>query len=322
MAFSTSTLESLTHDHIVPEVVDNAFNGEPFAWYLREQGRVTIKGGRTIVQPIVKDDLTAEMYSTGLEPATLEAQEIVCTATWNWKWARVNFVIPEEEIDKNDGPDGVVDIVETYTEVAKLSAQKLLGTNLFGTNASDSKFFDGLQDLFAASGTAYAGLTDTSFTSPANWLTYIHTPLSNNILSDADMRHMRGNATYGNAKPNLGLCNFPNYGKIWAIATADQRFGQAKMADIGFEHVMFEGMPIIADDGASGTGLGANDNWLMFLCTDFLKLVFHANKVFVSKVYAPVADYEAYVAKIKFGGNLMTSKRGVHAVCKVFDPSE
>ncbi len=322
MSFSTTTLEAITNQHTVPEVVDNAFNGEPFAWFMREQGRVTIKGGTQISQPILKDDLNSEMYATGLEPATLEATEIACTATWQWKWARVMMVIPEEEIDKNSGDDGIVDIVETYMETAKLSAMTLLGTNLHGTNASDTKFYDGLQNLFGASGTAYAGLTDTSFTSPANWLTYIHTPLSAAVLSPADLRHMRGNATYGNAKPNLGLCNFPVYGKIWTHAEDNQRFGQQKTADMGFEHVMFEGMPIIADDGAPGSGLTQTDNWLMFLNTDYLKLIFHANKVFVSKVYAPVAEFEAYVAKIKFGGNLMTSKRGAHAVCKTFDPAD
>lgn len=321
MAFSDSTLLTLTNKYIAPEVTDNAFAGQPFAYFLREHGRLTLKGGRTITYPILKDDLTAEMYD-GLEPATLENVEVACPAEWEWKWGRIPFVIPETEIDKNGGDEGIVDIVQTYTEDAKLTAVKLLGTNLHGTNSSAPKFFNGLQDMAAASGTSYAGLLNTDFTSPANWLMYIHTPLSANILSPMDMRVMRGQTTYGSAIANLGLCNFSVYAKIWALAETDQRFGQEKMASIGFDHVMFEGMPIIADAGAPGSGLTQTDNWLYFLNTDFIKLVIHSNKAFVSKVYPPVADYEAYVAKIKFGGNLITTKRGAHAVCKVIDPAD
>lgn len=321
MAFSTTTLETLTNKYIAPECVDNAFSGQPFAYWLRENGRLTLRGGRSITQPIVKDDLTAEMYD-GLEPATLENVEVACPAEWDWKWGRIPFVIPETEIDKNGGDEGIVDIVETYTDVAKLTAVKLLGTNLHGTNASAPKNFDGLQNMAAASGTSYAQLLDTSFTSPANWLMYIHTPLSANICAPMDMRVMRGQTTYGSAIANLGLCNFSMYAKIWSLAETDQRFGQEKMASIGFDHVMFEGMPIIADSNAPGSGLTQTDNWLYFLNTDYIKLVLHSSKAFVSKVYPPVADYEAYVAKIKFGGNLITTKRGAHAVCKTFDPAD
>jgi len=321
MSFSTTTLETITNKYIAPEVVDNAFAGQPFAFWLRENGRLTLRGGRSITQPILKDDLTAEMYD-GLEPATLENIEIACPAEWDWKWGRIPFVIPETEIDKNGGDEGIVDIVETYTDAAKLTAVKLLGTNLFGTNASAPKNFDGLQNLFGASGTAYATLTDTSFTSPANWLTYIHTPLSAAILSPMDMRVMRGAATYGSAVPNLGLCNFAMYAKVWALAETHQRFGQEKAASLGFDHVLFEGMPIVPDANSPGTGLTQTDNWLMFLNTDYIKLVIHSNKAFVSKVYPPVADYEAYVGKIKFGGNLITTKRGAHAVGKAFDPAD
>lgn len=287
---------------------------------MKEEGRLVIRGGRTIDQPIIKAQLNSDMYD-GMDPATLEQLEIITAATYNWKWGRVPFVIQETDIDKNDGDQGVVDIVEATEETAKLTMIELLSTNLFGTNAAASKFFDGLQDLFAASGTSYGGLLDTDFVSPATWITQIRSLLSAGVLTALDMRLLRGQCTKGAVKPNLGLCNFPVYAKIWALAQTAQRFGEERMASLGFDHIMFEDMAIMPDEHSTGSGTGTADNWLMMLNTDYLKLVIHANKQFISRVYAPVAQIEAYMGKILFGGDLIATQRRAHGVFKAVNPA-
>lgn len=320
MAFTIDTLTAITQKYIAPRVVDNTFKGAPFAYWMREEGRLVIRGGRSITQPIIKAQLNSEMYD-GLDPATLEQLEPFTSAEYQWKWGRVPFVIQETDIDKNSGDEGVVDIVQATEETAKLTMIELLSSQLFGTNASAPKSFDGLQDLFAASGTSYGGLLDTEFVSPATWLTQIRSLLSAGVLTALDMRLLRGQCTKGAVKPNLGLCNFPTYAKIWAIAQGAQRFGEERMASLGFDHIMFEDMAIMPDEHASGSGTGLADNWLMFLNTDYLKLVIHANKQFISRVYAPVREIEAYTGKILFGGDLIATQRRAHGVYKAVNPA-
>lgn len=320
MAFTIDTLQSVTQNYIAPKVTDATFKGCPYAYWLREQGRLSLRGGLAIRQPIIKQQLNSEWY-TGTDPATLEVLEPFTAAEFNWYWLRVPFALTEEDIDKNGGPTGIVDLVDATTETASLTMIEALSSGLFGTNATATKQLDGLQNLFGASGTAYGGLTDTDFTSPAAWLTNIYTPITSDTLAAQDMRRMRGNVTRGAAKPNLGLCNFSVYAKIWALAQTNQRFGMERTASLGFDHIMFEDMPIMPDEHATGSGGGTADNWLMFLNTDYVKLVIHENKAFASRVYAPIPQQEVYIGKILFGGDQITTNRRMHSVFKTVNPN-
>ena len=320
MAFTINSLTALTNNYIAPSVVDSTFKGSPLAYWMKEQGRLSLRGGLAIRQPIIKAQLNSSWYS-GLDSTTIEALEPFTSAEFSWKWAEVPVVIPEEDIDKNSGPDGITDIVEATKEVASLTMTELLASGLAGTNSSATKQMDGLQDMGAATGTAYGGLTDTDFVSPATWLMSIRTLLTTNTLVARDLRLGRGACTRGRSKPNLGYTNFPVYAKIWKLAQDSQRFGMERIAKLGFDHVMFEDMPIMADEHSPGSGGSGTDNWFWGLNTDRMKLVIHENKAFSSRVYAPIFQQQVFLAKILFGGNLITTERRAHFVFKLIDPT-
>jgi len=320
MAFSINTLQALTQNYIAPNVVDSTFKGNPYAYWLKEEQRLSLRGGLTIRQPIVKAQLNSSWYS-GLDSTTIEATEPMTSASYNWYWLEVPIVIAEEDIDKNNGPDGIVDIVDAQKEIASLTMIQALSTALHGTNASNSKQMDGLQNMFAASGTAYGGLTDTDFTSPATWLTQIHTLITAGTLTYYDMRLMIGKATRGRSRPNLGLCNFPTFAKGATLVQTAQRFGMERVAKMGFDHIMIENIPLMPDENAPGSGAGTADNWLYFLNTDRIKLVIHENKAFASRVYPSVFQQQVFLAKILFGGNQITSERRAQAVTKTINPN-
>ena len=173
--------------------------------------------------------------------------------------------------------------------------------------------------MAAASGTSYGGLLDTDFVSPATWIMHIYTAITTNTLVAQDLRNARGRCTRGKSKPNLGLCNFPVYSKIWNIAQGVQRFGMDSVAKLGFDHIMFEDMPIMADEHSPGSGNGNNDNWIFGLNTDRIKLVINEGKSFISRVYPAPFQQQVYLAKIIFGGNLITTERRAHFVNKVIN---
>src|SRR5574341_858806 len=110
MAFPADTLTAITQNYIAPRVVDNTFKGSPYAYWLRENGRLSIRGGLKLRFPIMKGKLNFDWYS-GTDAATLEVLEPLTHAEYDWAWARVPFVLTEEDIDKNSGPDGIVDLV-------------------------------------------------------------------------------------------------------------------------------------------------------------------------------------------------------------------
>lgn len=320
MAFTYDSLQAITKDYIAPRVTDNTFKGSPFCFWLKEQGRLSLRGGLKIQIPIIKAQLNNDWYSTGLTPASLEVKEPFTKAEFNWKFLRVPFALDEVDVLKNKG-ESVVDIVDATEQTASLTMTEALSTALFASNSSASAQLDGLQDMGAASGTAYGGLTDTDFVSPATWIMSIYTLITNNTLTAMDMRRMRGGVTRGRAKPNLGLTNFSVFSKIWNLAQTAQRFGMERIAKLGFDHMMFEDMPIMPDEHSPGGGGGSTNNWLFFLNTDYIKLVIHEEMAFKGHAYAPIPQQEVYIGKIKLACNLTTSNRRMHAVNKVIDPN-
>ncbi len=320
MAFTYNSLQALTQSYLAPRVVDATFKGAPFTYWLKDNGRLSLRGGATMQFPIIKAALNSDWYS-GTDPATLAVAEPFTKAEFNWKFLRVPFVIAEDDLLKNMAENSA-DLLDATEQTATLTMIDALSTGLHGTNASNSKVVDGLQNMLGASATSYGGLLDTDFTSPAAWLANIYASgITSNTLATTDMRRMIGNVTRGANKPNLGLCNFATYGKIWFLAQTAQRFGMERIAKLGFDHMMFESIPIMADAYMPGSGAGTADNWLDFLNTDYIKLVIHEELAFKAIAYQPIPQQEVHIGKIKAALNLITTQRRAHTTWKLIDPA-
>lgn len=320
MAFNRTFFESITQKHIVPKIADAVFKGCPLAHYLRENHTIKLAGGRNIVLPFIYKEANAQWYD-GVDVFNLEVVEPENSAQFDWKWLSVPITIPETDIDKNGGEDGVINILEARKQWAEATLIENLSDGLYGTNASASKQIDGLQDMTAATGTAYGDITDTDVTSPGSWLANDIAPLTANTLDEEEMRRMRGSVTRGASKPNFGTCNFPIYNTVWRLAQNDQRFGMEKAANLGFDHVLFEGMPIVPDEHSAGGGYGSTNNELYFLNMDWIQFFVHENKAFAHRTYDPIPQQNAYIANIFLGCNLTTNNRRMHVYMDDINPS-
>ena len=320
MAFNRTFLESVTQKHIVPRMADAVFKGCPLAYYLRENHTIKLAGGRNIVLPLILKEANAQWYD-GVDVADLEVVEPENSAQFDWKWLRVMFTIPDTDLDKNGGEDGVINLLEARKEWAELTLIENLSDGLYGTNSSNSKQIDGLQNMFGATGTAYGDLTDTDFASPASWLVTNQTPLVANTIDEEELRRMRGSVTRGASKPNLFTCNYPVFNKIWTLPQSDQRWGEASKADIGFDNIVFEGVPIIADEHAAGSGYGSTDNVLYGINMDWVQYFVHENKAFATRVYEPIPQQNVWIGGVFLGCNLTTNNRRMHVVVDDVNPS-
>lgn len=322
MAFTRDYLQATTQKHIVPRLADGVFIGCPFAWYLRENHSVKLAGGEAIVQPILYREGTAEWWDR-VDVADLSVIEPEQSAKFDWKWLRVLMVIPDTDVWKNSGPDGKINLLAAREQHAELTLIENLSDGLMGTNASNSKQIDGLQDLYAASGTSYGDLLDTDFDDyGGRWLSQIISPVVGGTLTPTELRRMRGAATFGSrTRPNLALCNQSVFNKIWALAENDQRFSTERTASIGFEEIRFEGMPIVVDNHVAGSGYGNADNHIYMLNMDHIQFYVHQDVAFMTRVYEPTPAQNVYVAGIYLGCNLTTDNRRCHSVIKTINPS-
>jgi hypothetical protein len=324
MSFNRTNLESLTQKRLIPRIADATFNGSPLAYWLRQNHSIKLAGGRNIVLPLIVQQLNSQWYD-GVDIADLEQIDAFNSAQFNWQWLRVPFVIPETDLDKNNGEDGVINILQATQETAEMTIIDALSTALFGTNASDSRVMPGLQDMFGATGTSYGDLLDTDISSLPNsagsWLSTTVTPLLPNTWNANEGRRMRGVVTKGMSKPNLGVCNFPVYNRIWLEAMNDQRFGMADAASLGFDTVLFEKMPIVADQHATGGGYDSTNNVLMFLNLDYVQFFIHEKKAFATRIYDPLPHQEVWIGKILLGCALTTNNRRMMSQMSTINPS-
>jgi len=312
--------QSLGHEHFEPRLQDAVFKGDPFLHYVKENQAIQIRGGLAIRLGQVIQEGVFESFDRG-DNATLEVREPFNSAQAEWHYARATAALYETDILENDGEDGVIDLVSATRQWLEQTMTENLSDILMGSNSSNSKQSPGNQDLFGASGTSYLGLLDTDLSSPASWLSSIVTPLTANTFNANEARRMRGAVTRGGSKPNLGACNFPMYNRIWKEAQDDQRFGMEDAANLGFDTVYFEKMPIIADEHAPGSGYGSTDNWLMFFNMDHIKFYVHPKWNFKVRSYDPLPQQEALIWKVLLAYSYATDARRTHAVCKVFNPS-
>jgi len=319
MAFSRGVLDSLGNKHIRPVLQDAVFKGDPFLYMCLENQVVQLDGGTSIVLPLMIKEGNFEWYDRG-DVATIEAQDAYNSAQAEWFWIRCTAALYETDIDKNDG-EGVINLLNAEKQRIRQTMTENLSDMCFGTNSSNAKQSPGLQDLFGASGTSYLGLLDTDLTSPAAWLTQIMTPLVANSFNANEMRRMRGAVTRGGSKPNLFVCNFPVFNRIWKEAQDDQRFGMENTANLGFDVMLFERVPVLADEHAPGSGYANTDNWLMGVNMDHIKMFVHRNKNFAIQTYDPIPQQEAWIMKVMLGVSFATDNRRTHSVIKTFNPS-
>ena len=320
MALARNMYQSLAHEHFEPRLQDAVFKGDPFLYYVKEHQTITLRGGLAIRMGQVIQEGVFESFDRG-DSATLEVREPFNSAQAEWFYARTTAALYETDILENDGEDGVIDLVDGAVSWMEQTMTENLSDILLGSNSSSSKQSPGTQDLFGASGTAYCGLLDTDLTSPASWLSSIVTPLVAGTFNANEARRMRGGVTRGGSKPNLGVCNFPLYNRIWKEAQDDQRFGMEDSANLGFDSVFFEKMPIIADEHSSGTGYGTADNWLQFFNMDHIKFYVNPKWNFKVRSYDPLPQQEAAIWKTLLAYSFATDARRTHSVCKTFNPS-
>lgn len=320
MTLARNMYNSLAHEHFEPKLQDAVFKGDPFCHYIKENSAVEIRGGLAIRLGQVIQEGVFESFDRG-DNTTLEVREPFNSAQAEWHYARATAALYETDILENEGEDGAIDLVSATRQWLEQTFTENLSDILHGSNSSNAKQSPGAQDLFGASGTTYLGLLDTDLTSPATWLSTIQTPLTVNTFSANEARRMRGAVTRGGSKPNLGVCNFPMYNRIWKEAQDDQRFGMEDAANLGFDTVFFEKMPIIADEHAPGSGYANTDNWLMFFNMDHIKLYIHKKWNFKVRSYDPMPQQEALIWKVLLAYSFATDARRTHVVGKVFNPS-
>lgn len=286
--------------------------------------------GERLQFPINFNPMQNISYITGTSADVLNTntQQNLTYGELAWKMWSEGFSVTEEELVKASGTNAVVDIVMAKAENTLEAHKDFLHRGLFGSAASAPLALNGFLDIFAASGTAYAGLTDTDFGNDVAgdnlWLPTIDTTTHFCSYSKISPYITKIKAKDANAIDYI-ISTPAVYQRYKDLQqTAGQRYVGEKDLQSGFDGIMIDFVPFIPDAYCQGTGSGTNDSYLYGVSSKTMGLKYKHGWDKPS----PNSDKNGVVLpnqpiifrKNLYAANLYCNNRRLNFVLKALDP--
>lgn len=178
-------LASIAHNAFMEKVPD-LFTYANYLMYLMVKNKEEVLGGLAIQQPLAYVEAPNKAWITGTAADTLNLNPapMLTYATVNWKYFyyALGFELRDFVVTASS-KNAIASLMQKKQKQAEGTITRSLTTAMHGTSTSDVNSLNGLQDIFGATGTAYAGLLDTDLGNDANgyplWLTYRDTTSTN-----------------------------------------------------------------------------------------------------------------------------------------------
>ena len=242
--------------------------------------------------------------------STLSSDDVesINAAVFGWKYYYSNATIHRIDEQKNKGPYAEVQLITTKVMQAQQKIREDLATDMYALAADSAKELSGLLSLVSeTTTTAYGGIQGSDM---AKWEG--KTTTDSEAISLAVLRALRSKAKIGsgaNGKPDIGVTTEDLFNVVSGILQVQQRFTEDKdTAKAGFQHLVFEGMIISADDYCpSGDFFALNSKHIGFAID---KEGYFARDPWGSLTANGVP---AKTMKIFWDGNLICNNRKAHA---------
>jgi len=270
MAINTNEIAATTTQHIIKELPDGLMKANALWEKIADSQAKYISGGTNIqfANKLIKNP-AAGFITGGASAVNVNPGQQNVYGTLNWKYFYHNVSITLEDLTQTqDSEEAIIDMIEAKKNGGLMDAIRDMTVSLHGTATTDPLGFNGLLDIVAASGTAYAGLLDTDYLNNA-YLPIIdstasvvsYTSIAPNINKIKARVQQFGEA--GAYPIDMGFCNAAVKGAFEASEQAKQRFYESTMLSSGFEGFKVNGINIYLDDNTPGSQDGTTgDNYL------------------------------------------------------------
>ncbi len=314
---SLDNLYTTTWQNMKSEVIDNIFDATPFWFWLRDKGKLrTEEGGRFITEPLsyAKSDRVAFIGKGGT--VVLDEGEFLTIAKYDWKYLVDSIVRFGVDDQQNRGKNKIISFMDQKLVNSQDSLIEKIEETLFGTNASDTLAFLGLQNLIAdAPGSAtVAGIADGTYTWWQNKQTTM-TGLSFAVYGVSKMRTMLNTISNnkGSARSDIIVTGQTPFEYYEDSVTEQKRIVNQKLGDAGFENIQFKSVPMIWSSECANTRM-------YFLNTKHLWFVYDPMMFFDMTEWKPIPDQvNDKAAQIVTAGELITNRRRAHGVLHTID---
>lgn len=323
MAVQTDEILAGVTQYIISEVPNGLDKATPLLKYVTTKGKKKRDGSAYLQFPVkLLENQSSGFISGDSGLIDMTPSQQLQYGTLNWKF--YNFSVPFTLADyaKTGGTEDKIGWVNEKVNGALEDSYNELSAAFHGSAVSNPLNFNGLQDIVAATGTAYAGLTDTDYATGA----YLPVTTTDTILSYQNVAKMinkvkarkRSNA----GAPVFGLMNEGMYTKYQSIIQNQQiAVNTSSLYASGFEGFKINGVEFYLDADCPGSQDGSTaDNYLYIIPMDCLN--FHyiyglgSPSPMDGKQRIPNQTIDA--AQHFLVGNLVSNNRRLIAVNKTF----
>ena len=294
--------------------------------HLMGKGKKTQNGGLYVQFPIKLIKNAASGFIAGTNAlVSLTPSAQLQYGTLNWKYYNYNVNFTLEDYTIANGATDMADFMANKVTGGLNDAIRELAQQSWATAATipGSLGLNGIGDIVAASGTAYAGLTDTDYTPTDAYLPYITTAATPNYAAISDMIVTTQSRSQQELIPDnmLGFMNAKEYGYFKASVQNQQIFSEATVLKTGSPGFRVDGVDFFLDAYCPGTQDGSTaDNYIVIFPTDIMKLFvrfgFGTKSPFDGETKVPnqpIMSRQQYMAL-----NIVCNNRRLISVGKVF----
>lgn len=258
ITYNFDEIYSLTNDYIYSKISETFNTTSPLHKEILNN-KEYVDGGDLIrwAVAVKPNSLIKFISGTTADSIGLGTEENTKPCSVGWKFAVVPFQVTLQDLNATaDSKHAIVSMMTHKAKIALASFKQFLAQSFYQSAVGNPLAFNGLADMFAPSGTAYAGLLDTDVPPDAAgdsvWLPQFNTtattpnyatisPMITKLKTKAGFSMEGGKLDYMVSRADI-LSSFK------ATQQAQQRFMQAKELEAGFEGLMVDGVTWYGDD--------------------------------------------------------------------------
>lgn len=288
---------------------DNIFSARPFTKWLMEKGRINMEdGGTKIVEPLIyAENSTVASYS-GYDTIALTAQTGITAAEYEWRQLAGSIAISGIEEAKNNGDKAILKLLKARTMQLEETMKDKCNAMFFADGTGNGgKDWLGLAALVGT--TTSVGNIDGNV--DAWWRSTVESTVETWAATFAANRHttIYNTVSKGNDHPDLILTTQSGFEGYEKTLTPNMRYTDTKMADSGFQNLMFKAAPVMFDTACTA---GA----MYFLNSKYIGLTGHSDRWFEQTPFVRPENMDARYALVTAYGNMTMSNRARQGALK------
>jgi hypothetical protein len=304
--YGTSGLVATTIANYIPTLEDNVFSSMPLLAILKP--RIKSFTGLKIVQPLLYGEApNAGVYSDADTFATA-ANSGISAAEFEFRQYYGLTHFTGIELAKNSGKQALLNLVSARLKQLEMTIAENLDEMLFtGTDATKQML--GITVACATKDNTVGDIDSTTYT-------WWEPSLNENAvaLSLSVMRRLYNSASSGNDHPTNILTDQHEFEAYENLIDDNARFLDPKLADAGFQNLMFKAAPIMFDKYCP-------NGYMYFINTKYLTLAKLADVWFKVSDWLFPTNADVMFKHIRCYGNLIISNRARQAAATALTDS-